>query len=454
MRGDHLRDVLALTRERRSQVLGGRPVASFSLSPREHLVGDRPQQRLRERVLTAIGREGIGADREHLLADEAFEQRAQSLLRQVCERRRRRARETAAEHRHRPDQVALLRLEGVEPRRQQRAQACRDVEVAELAGELEAIARLDQHAAVGQRPDGLDRVQRDALGLGDDPRPRLRGQSSHEPVEQLTDGLVGERLEVDHGRAAAAAGPSVPELGKLRPREGEDEDRVLGRPLEQVVDEVEQALARPLQVLEDHHHRVVLGESLEEHPPAREELLASEARLGDAEQRTEPRDQERAIARTDDPAIEAGVELRDRLLGARLLGDPEPLADHLGQRPVGDPVAVGQAATGVKEEVVCEAVGVVVELPAKPGLADARRPGDSHQARDATVEAGVEEVLDQPQVGVATHEWRLQALLALCAPDAADDARRPPEADRLVLALEHVVAGVLVGDRGRASPVG
>ena len=44
-----------------------------------------------------------------------------------------------------------------------------------------------------------------------------------------------------------------PALGQLRPRQREHEQRVVSRPLEQVLDEVEQARVRPLQVLEDEH---------------------------------------------------------------------------------------------------------------------------------------------------------------------------------------------------------
>ena len=61
----------------------------------------------------------------------------------------------------------------------------------------------------------------------------------------------------------------------------------------------------------------------------------------------------------------------------------------------------------------------------------------------------MEEILDQPQVGVTSDQRRLQSLLALRAANAADHACRAPEVDGLLLALEGVLAAVLVGDRGR-----
>ena len=60
----------------------------------------------------------------------------------------------------------------------------------------------------------------------------------------------------------------------------------------------------------------------------------------------------------------------------------------------------------------------------------------------------MEEILDQPQVRVASDEGRLPAGLELGLA-GGDYARGPPEPQRLVLSLQHVLAGVLVGDHGR-----
>ena len=51
---------------------------------------------------------------------------------------------------------------------------------------------------------------------------------------------------------------------------------MVARPLEQVVEEVDHAGVGPLQVLDDHDDRQVLGKSLEEQAPAREELFSRE----------------------------------------------------------------------------------------------------------------------------------------------------------------------------------
>jgi hypothetical protein len=60
-----------------------------------------------------------------------------------------------------------------------------------------------------------------------------------------------------------------------------------------VVDEVEQALVRPVEVLEDDDERAPLGETLEETPPSREALdapISCRSRfgaVGESEQRLE-----------------------------------------------------------------------------------------------------------------------------------------------------------------------
>ena len=53
------------------------------------------------------------------------------------------------------------------------------------------------------------------------------------------------------------------------------------------------------------------------------------------------------------------------------LGDACAHPDHLGERPVRHAVAVGQATAAVPDDVLRDAVEVLVELPGKPRLADA-----------------------------------------------------------------------------------
>src|SRR5437667_10123135 len=56
-------------------------------------------------------------------------------------------------------------------------------------------------------------------------------------------------------------------------RERQDEERVAARPLDEVLEEVEQPLVSPLHVFEDEHDRRLFGEPLEQDAPGGEEVL-------------------------------------------------------------------------------------------------------------------------------------------------------------------------------------
>ena len=140
--------------------------------------------------------------------------------------------------------------------------------------------------------------------------------------------------------------------------------------------------------------------------------------------------------------------------GGRLLvlGDPAAHPHHVGERPVGDALAVGEAAAAMPVDGLGDAVEVLVELPAETRLADPGDAGDRHEVRLALVGARVEEILDLAQLAVAADERRLEALRLERAAQPGDDALRPPERRQPFLALQLERAGVLVDDRllGRA----
>ena len=83
------------------------------------------------------------------------------------------------------------------------------------------------------------------------------------------------------GRRARSSGRAV----------HDDEERDGRGPVDEVVDEVEQALVGPVEVLEDEHERPLVGETLEEPPPGCESLVpaiaAAEVRAGEADQRSQ-----------------------------------------------------------------------------------------------------------------------------------------------------------------------
>jgi len=177
-----------------------------------------------------------------------------------------------------------------------RVQRLRHLERVDRARGPVGWAVLNEEAAVEQHAHGLDRVQRHSLRPAEDAVAQVLGQSGNEAREQLVHRLRRERLEEHRREVAAPRTPGRPALEELRAGERDDEEGMVARPVEQVLDEVEQAFVRPLQVLEGEHSRIHRGEALEEEPPCCEQVvLLVLGLLGIAEQMCEPRLDERAL---------------------------------------------------------------------------------------------------------------------------------------------------------------
>ena len=105
------------------------------------------------------------------------------------------------------------------------------------------------------------------------------GSPGASPAEKIVHGWLGQRLEEDRREVARRRAPTGVLLLQFGASECDDEERGGPRPLEQVLDEVEQRRVGPLHVLEDHDRRVHVCETLEEEAPGGEEVLAFEPRL-------------------------------------------------------------------------------------------------------------------------------------------------------------------------------
>ena len=289
-------------------------------------------------------------------------------------------------------------------------QRLRDRERFDRPGRLVPVPRELQQPAVEQHPHGLDRVEGDPLCALDDPRPQLFREAGREAVEELLDLVRRERVEEERGEVATSRAPGRAPLGQLRARERQDEDRVGARPVEQILDEVEQPVVGPLQVLEQEDDRLARRHPLEEDPPGGEEILFVRcAPLGDAEEMREAGLEEAPLLGVLNDADEGLAQPRARRLGVVLLGDPRAHPHHLRERPVRDSVAVGEAAPAVPAHVVCEPVDVLLELPGETRLAGARGADDRDEPRATLLRGRVEEILDQPELRRPADERRLEA---------------------------------------------
>ena len=263
------------------------------------------------------GESGSVAQREDLLAHERAEDRAKVALFQSRDGLKARHGERSPEDRCVLEHAPLIGRQVVETRGDERLEARRHVERLDRRRRVVGAALASQQAAVDEHPHSLDRVERDALGPLEDLGAELGRQAGNGALEQPLELRRGERLEVERGEAALRRAPRRPPLDELGPGGREDEDRPVARPVEQVLDEVEQGVIGPVKILEEQDRRRRVGEALEEDAPRAEQvLLVARAPRLDAEQLGQARLDEPALVGVGDVLLERCPQLRQ---GRRVL---------------------------------------------------------------------------------------------------------------------------------------
>ena len=248
------------------------------------------------------------------------------------------------------EQPALGLAEPIQAGGDERVQRLGHVEVLHLAADHVALAVLHQQAAVQQHPHDLHRVERHALGAVADPGHQLLREPRSEALEHRLDGLGRQGPERQSLAVGRLERPARPLDGHLGTPQREHEDREVRRPLQEVVDEVQQARVGPLDVLEDQQHGIAVRHALEEQAPAREEVGAvGVGALLEAQQMRQARLHQPALALVGHESLDRRPQLLPRGAGELLLDDARARADHLRQRPVAHALAVGQAAALVPE---------------------------------------------------------------------------------------------------------
>ena len=205
-------------------------------------------------------------------------------------------------------------------------------------------------------------------------------------------------IEVARTRPPPQPGADVEQL---RPGERDHEQRRLAHPRHQVLDQLEQRLLGPVDVLEDEHERLLQREPLRPFAPGPRDLLLTPLGLhrlqhagGEAQQVG------------DRLVLAEFAQLLDRDVERVVVDDPGCALHHLGQRPVGDALAVRQAAAGENGG----ALERLAELVREPALPHAGLAVDREQVRAAVAQRPVVGVLQQLELGVAADQRRLQGL--------------------------------------------
>ena len=206
-----------------------------------------------------------------------------------------------------------------------------------------------------------------------------------------------ERLEHDQLRDVSPIGAELPDL---RAGRAQDQEGMVGAESRDVFQQVHEGRLGPVDVLEDHHERSVLGQELEE-PAHGPERLPDISALIEPDRGGDSICDVRAILRVPDEIPHLGTR---RLRRVRLR-DAGRRPDHLGNRPEGDPLAVGQTPT---PERACPLGFPNDELVHQPGLPQARITHDGRHAADTLGGRLVEGTVELGQLLVPPDQGRIQ----------------------------------------------
>ena len=383
----------------------------------QHAVGHVPDQHVLERQLALARETAFGARRKDVLLLQRGERPPQVAPLGARQRHQRSLPERAPDHSRLLDQPPLERIERVEARGQHA---------------LDGVWQLGCLAALlGDAPRHLLREQRVAA------RPlHHRGHERPAARQKRRDERLGvgraQRVEDQLGRRAPSAAPARTPVEQLVAREADDQERSAD-PLSQVLDRVEHAVVRPVDVLEREHERLLAGPGLDAGAEGREERVSHALRvvvlrhqLGRHLETDQAAEQgRRALALLAEIRMLgreqlAGVveQLAPRHLGRVAVDYPTAGADDLAERPEHDARAVRQAAAGVERGCVGAVTEPPLELAQHARLAHA---GLSHE-RDQVWDA----VALDPLV------YRLQGGQLVVPPDQRRLARRRRAPHRLL----------------------
>ncbi len=304
---------------------------------RDLVVRDVADQPVRERILGNRAAAGRGRAPYEILSLEAVQDRDGSLGRATADRRDDLRREASSRDRRVLEHELLLGRQAVE--------TCRDDSLHRI-GKRE-LGHLD--VALRQHPDVLLGVQRVAADAYEQLRERLRRRLPAERAPQQRSRLVvGERRERERQRVRLAPAPGGPPLEQLGPRRAEHEHRHRRRPLDEVLDEVEQAVVRPVHVLENEHERTLGGGGLDQAPPRRERVeprfLAGPPVRADAHEPLDVRLDPAPLDGVGHQLVEESRQLPPRRADGVCGVDAGSGLHALAERPVRDPVAVRKRA--------------------------------------------------------------------------------------------------------------
>ena len=250
---------------------------------------------------------------------------------------------------------ALERLEPVEPRGEHGLDGLGNADRLDVRQRLQPSVALHERAFLDEHAQHLLEEERVAAGCAADGVGGVLVERAREILEQLPRVVALQRRQLDRRRS----GPCRPQLREIAAGETADENRRVASPAREVLDQIEKRRLRPLDVVENEQHGPLTRKRLEQPPEGPVELVAARVWLGATDGLEEPAVHGLAVGLPDEDRIEV-----------------EP-ADDLDERPVGDPVPVGQAAALEDVSVLAQRRD---QFGSKARLADARVAEDGDDA--------------------------------------------------------------------------
>ena len=123
----------------------------------------------------------------------------------------------------------LVRGKTVDPRREHGVDGVGHRNVGVVASDHPPVLRLDEHAAVDELADELLEEERVPVGALHEQVAQLLRHLRELLLEQLRDGVDGQRVEPEDGRVALSGSPRRPDVENLRPRRGDEHRRARAR---------------------------------------------------------------------------------------------------------------------------------------------------------------------------------------------------------------------------------
>ena len=243
-----------------------------------------------------------------------------------------------------------------------------------LAHHPPAVLAREQ-PAIDEHADELLDEERVPLGTVDEQFLQTRRNIGREQLAEQQPGVRGrKRLELENARPRALP-PARPALVQLRPG-GRDHEQRSFDPLDQPFEQLEHRLLGPVQVLDEQRDRPVSSECGQELDPGVLEAVTGDQGMKIARD-VEPQRQgeQRPLAQALEDSLRwIGVE------------QPEVLLQHFRERPVGDPLPVGEAAARALEGLRVLLGEPAPELAHEPRLADSGIAHDRDQMRFRVVD--------------------------------------------------------------------